>query len=356
MISLSRGVPDPESFPIDEFVAAFTEAMKVDGKKACSYVASPGYAPLIELIAEREGVAAENILIGNSSLEFIQFITMTEAEPGDRVFTESPSYDRVNLLMKRRGLCPVGIPLEIDGVDLNAFEEELKKGAPKFFYTIPDFQNPMGVTVSEDKRRKLVEFAQQYSFTIIEDQPYRALRYSGKDVPSMRSMDAEHVVKMNSFSKTMAPGLRLGYLSGPADFIARVKKWAGNTYIGPVSPTQALVCQFLKMGLYEPNLEKLKKLYGPRLTRTLDILASELPGAVYPKPEGGFFIGVMLPEGNDMAELMPNAKEAGVVITDGRGFFLNPEDGKHFLRIPFCGLKPAELDEAFTKLLPLIKK
>ena len=356
MILLTRGVPAPESYPIDEIIPAFEKAMRDDGKKSLGYVASPGYAPLVELLAEREGTTPEHILIGNSSLEFIHFITMTEAKPGDRVFAESPSYDRANLLFKRRGLDPVGIPMELDGVDLNAFEDELKKGAPKFFYTIDDFQNPMGTTTSLAKRQKLVEFAQKYNFTILEDVPYRELRYSGEDIPSMFSMDPTHVVKMSSFSKTLAPGMRLGYLNGPADFIVRVQKWAGNTYIGPVSLTQALLYEFIQMGYYEPNLVKLKALYAPRLAKAIEILERELPNATFPRPEGGFFLGVTLPEGNDMAELMPAAEEVGVKITDGRGFYLNPEDGKRFLRIPFCGIAPDALEEAFAKLLPVIKK
>ena len=356
MIAMTRGVPAPESFPIDEIIPAFEKAMREIGRKALGYVASPGYMPLIELIAEREGVSPDNILMGNSSLEFIQFITMTEAEPGDRVFAESPSYDRVNLLFKRRGLAPVGIPLEIDGPDMACFEEELKKGAPKFFYTVADFQNPMGVTISLEKRRKIVEFAQKYDFMILEDLPYRELRYRGEDLPTMFSMDPTHVVKMSSFSKTLAPGMRLGYLNGPVDFIKRVKTWAGNTYIGPVSPTQALMYQFIRMGFYEPNLVKLKDLYRPRMEKAIEIREKELPDAVFPRPEGGFFIGVTLPEGNDMAELIPAAKEAGVLITDGRGFYLNPEDGKRFLRVPFCGLTPEEMEAAFSILLPLIKK
>lgn len=356
MIALTRGVPAPESYPIDEMIPAFEKAMREDGRRSLGYVASPGYMPLIELLAEREGTTPDHILIGNSSLEFIQFITMTEAEPGDRVFAESPSYDRVNLLFKRRGLSPVGIPMELDGVDLNRFEDALKQGAPKFFYSIDDFQNPMGTSLSLEKRKQLVKWAQEYNFTILEDVPYRELRYTGEDIPSMHSMDPEHVVKMSSFSKTLAPGMRLGYLNGPADFIARVKKWAGNTYIGPVSPTQALLYEFIRMGFYEPNLVKLKALYAPRLQKAIEILERELPGAVFPRPEGGFFLGVTLPEGNDMAELMPAAEQAGVKITDGRGFYLNPDDGKRFLRVPFCGLTPEQLEEAFALLLPVIIK
>ena len=356
MINLTRGVPAPESYAIEGFIEAFKTAMLEDGQKAMSYVASPGYQPLIDWIAADEKVSSDHVLIGNSSLEFLQFISITEAEPGDRVFLESPSYDRANLLMKRRGLHPVGIPLLTDGIDLDVFESEIKKGVPKFFYTIPDFQNPMGTTTGYEKRKVIAELAQKYNFWILEDIPYRQLRYSGEDIPTIASIAPDRVIKMSSYSKTLAPGLRTGVLIGNSDFIQRVKVYAGNTYIGPVSPTQALVYQFLKLGLFEPNLKKIRALYAPRLKKTLEILEKGLPNAVYPKPEGGFFVGITLPEGNDMETLIPKAKEAGVNITDGRGFYLNPEDGRRFLRIPFCGMSPEELEQVFEILLPLIVK
>ncbi len=356
MINMTRGVPAPESFPVDEFIEAFSNAMKEDGKKLLSYVAAPGYAPLIELIAGQEKVGTDQVLVGNSSLEFLQFLSMTETEAGDRVFMESPSYDRANLLMKRRGAVPVPIKLEVDGIDMDVFETELKKGAPKFFYTIPDFQNPMGTTCSLEKRKFIAEMAQKYNFLVLEDLPYRRLRYKGEDLPTIYSFAPDHVIKMSSFSKTLAPGLRLGYLTGRADVIERVKKWEGNTYIGPVSPTQGLAYQYLKSGKFEPNIVRLKALYAPRLEKALNLLKKDLPNAVYPKPEGGFFIGVTLPEGNDMETLLPAAKEAGLNLTDGRGFFVNREEGRRFLRIPFCGMKPEELQAAFDILVPLLVK
>ncbi len=354
MINLTRGVPAVESYALDEFVAAFKTALAEDGPRAMSYVPSPGYPPLVEWIAAEENVSPDQVLIGNSSLEFLHFISMVETEPGDRVFLESPSYDRANLLLQRRGLETVGIPLETDGIDLNVLESEIKKGRPKLVYLIPDFQNPMGTTTSLEKRQAIAELARKHDFWILEDIPYRRLRYSGEDLPTIASLAPERVVKMGSYSKTLAPGLRLGFLIGDADFLKRVKVFAGNTYIGPVSPTQALAYQFLKLGFFEPNLKKIHALYGPRLRKTLEILAAELPGAVYPKPEGGFFVGVTLPEGNDMETLLPRAKEAGLNLTDGRGFYLNPEDGRRFLRIPFCGLSEADLEKAFEALLPLI--
>ncbi len=357
MINLTRGVPAPESYALDAFAECFKKAMEEDGIKAMSYIASPGYAPLIEKIAELENVDKEQILLGNGSLELFEFVTKVEAHPGDTVLVESPSYDRANLLVKRSGLNPVGIPLETDGPDMEKLEAAAKQYKPKFFYTIPDFQNPMGVTCSLEKRKQIAALASKYGFMVLEDSPYRKLRYVGEDVPDLASMvEPKLSARMTSYSKTLAPGLRMGVLIAPKEMAKRVTKWAGNTYIGPVSPTQALTYQFFKLGYFEPNLQKIKDLYAPRLKKTIEILDRELPSAVYPRPEGGFFVGVTLPEGNDMETLIPAAKAAGINITDGRGFFLNPEDGKRFFRIPFCGMKPEELEHAMEMILPLIKR
>lgn len=357
MINLTRGVPAPESYALDEFAACFAKAMAEDGRRACAYNGSPGYAPLVELIAEMNNVDPGCVLLGNGSLELFYFLTMTELERGDKVLVEGPSYDRTNLLLKRRGAIPVEIRLESDGVDLDELEAAMQAHAPRFFYCIPDFQNPTGSTMSVEKRKAAVELAEKYNVTIIEDSPYRSLRYFGEDLPELhRFGDQKRVIRASSFAKTMAPGLRVGYMIGDPAVIKRINTYAGNSYIGPVSPTQAVVYQFIKAGYYEKNLVALKDLYRPRLVRALELLDERLPEAKYARPEGGFFIGVTLPEGNEMEQLMPAAKEAGINITDGRGFYLDRSLGNRFLRIPFCGLKPAELEEAFDALIPLIKK
>lgn len=355
MLNLTRGVPAPESYALDLFSECFGKAIKEDGARAMAYGTSAGYPPLVELIAGQEGLTTDQVMVGNGSLELFQFLTYTETQPGDSILMESPTYDRSVTLMKRRGLMPVSVPLEPDGVDLGKLEETLKSVKPKFFYIIPDFQNPMGSTCSLEKRKRIAELALKYGFFIVEDCPYRQLRYRGEDIPLLSSLlPAEQYIRMTSYSKTLAPGLRIGVMMGSAEILKRVKNWATDTYISGVIPTQAMGYQFIKSGYLESNLQQLRELYAPRLAKTLEILDKELPGAIYPKPEGGFFIGVTLPEGNDMETLIPRAKEAGINITDGRGFYENPADGKRFLRIPFCGLKPEEIEEALGALLPLI--
>ena len=241
-----------------------------------------------------------------------------------------------------------------DGLDLAVLEQEIKKAAPALIYVIVDFQNPMGTTASLGKRERLAQLAQEYEFWIVEDAPYRALRYTGQELPSLRELAPDCVLHMSSFSKTLAPGLRLGYVVGPADVIAALAKWAVDTYIGPVFPTQGLVYEYCQSGLLAANIEKLKNLYRPRLEATLRALEQHLPGATWTHPEGGFFVGVTLPQGSDIASLVKKADSAGLKLTDGRDFFPNPADGNRFLRIPFCSVKPEEMDEAFARLARLL--
>ncbi len=353
-INLTRGVPPSDIFPIDDLVACSEAALRGDGSVLLQYGRSPGYAPLREWIGQQAGAGPEQVLIGNGSLEIFGFVAQMLAKPGCRAFVECPSYDRAITLLRRAGAEVVGIPLEADGLDLAVLEAELKHGAPVLLYTIADFQNPMGITTSLAKRRRLVELAEQYGFWLLEDGPYRALRYWGEEVPTLRSIDPGRVLHMASFSKTLAPGLRLGYVIGPAPIIKDLAAWAVNTYIGPVYPTQGMVAEYCRRGLLEPNVERLKGIYRPRLEAALAALDKVLPQGTWSRPEGGFFVAGYLPQSfAPMPELIAQADRAGLKLTDGRDFFPNPADGARFLRIPFCSLTPDELEDAIARLARL---
>lgn len=350
IINLTRGQPAVEAFPTEELIACGEASLRRDAEVLLQYGRSPGYGPLRQWLAGRYGVGAEQVLVGNSSLEIFQFITQTLMRPGARAFVESPSYDRAITLLRRAQAQVVGIPLEEDGLDLAVLEDELKRGVPALLYVIADFQNPMGITTNFDKRRRLAELAERYGFWIVEDAPYRDLRYYGQEPPTLWSMAPGRVLHMSSFSKTLAPGLRLGYLLGPASVIATLADWAVDTYIGPVFPTQGTVYEFCRRGLLGPHVEFLKGLYRPRLEAVLAALQRHLPQAVWSKPEGGFFVGVTLPEGWDIGELIGRADRVGVKLADGRGFFPDPAQGRRFLRIPFCSVTPEELEEGMARL------
>jgi DNA-binding transcriptional MocR family regulator len=354
IINMTRGIPPAEVFPLEDLVQCSEAALRADPSVLLQYGRSPGYLPLREWLGSQYGVGPDQILIANSSLEIQAFLSQVMLKPGDRAFVEAPSYDRAITLLRRAGGEVVGIPVDHDGVNIIALEEELERGAPALVYVIADFNNPSGITTSLEKRRKLAALAAEHGFWIVEDAPYRPLRYEGDELPSLHSLAPKRVLHMSSFSKLLAPGLRLGYLVAPAATIAQLAAWAVDTYIGPVLPTQGMVYEYCRRGLLSPNIERLKELYYPRLKATLDALDSHLDGATWPRPQGGFYVGVTLPEGADMITLLDRAEPAGLKLTDGRGFFATAEDGNRFLRIPFCGLTPEQIEEGVARLATIL--
>jgi 2-aminoadipate transaminase len=353
-INLTRGMPPVETFPTEALIRAAESALRNDPAILLQYGRSPGYRPLRELLGGWYGVGPDQVLIGNSSLEIVDFIARTKLGPGRRAFVESPSYDRTITTFRRAGAEVVGIPLLEDGVDLEAMEQALKAGPPALFYIVSDFQNPMGVTTSPEKRRQIARWAEQYGFWVVEDAPYRRLRYWGEEAPTLYSLATERVFHLSSFSKTLAPGLRLGYAVATPQAIAELAAFAVDTYIGPVFPSQGIVYEYCRAGLLEPNIEGLKALYGPRLQATYQALERYMRQATWSHPEGGFYVGVTLPEGVEMADLMLKAAEAGVKLSDGRGFYPNPADGNRFLRIPFCSVTPEEIFDGIARLAALL--
>jgi 2-aminoadipate transaminase len=354
IINLTRGVPPIEVFPTEDLTQCGEAALRQDPDVLLQYGRSPGYAPLREWLGEQYGVGPNQVLIGNSSLEIFSFITQTLLRPGDRAFVESPSYDRSITLLRRASAQVVGIPLEKDGLNLAVLEDELKRGVPGLMYLIVDFQNPTGVTTSLEKRKRLATLAEEYGFWLLEDAPYRALRYSGQDVPTLWSLAPTRVLHMSSFSKVLAPGLRLGYAVGPANVIATLARWAVDTYIGPVSPTQGMVYEYCHRGLLEPNIERLKEVYCPRLHAAFSALQKHVPQAAWTHPEGGFYVGVTLPEGIGMVRMLARAEKARLKLSDGRDFFPRPPDGNRFLRIPFCSVTPDEIEEGMSRLARIL--
>jgi DNA-binding transcriptional MocR family regulator len=354
IINMTRGMPPVEVFPLDDLVQCGEAALRADPNVLLQYGRSPGYAPLREWLGSQYEVGPEQVLIANSSLEIQAFLAQILLRPGDRAFVEAPSYDRAITLLRRAGAQVVGIPMEHDGIDMRVLEEELEKGPPVLMYVIADFNNPSGITTSLEKRRRLAELAREQRFWIAEDAPYRPLRYEGDEVVSLHSLAPDRVLHMSSFSKLIAPGLRLGYLVAPVSTIKALAAWAVDTYIGPVLPTQGMVYEYCRRGLQGPNIEGLKRLYRPRLKATLAALESHLDGATWPRPEGGFFVGVTLPEGTEVASLMARAERVGLKLTDGRGFFAHAPDGNRFLRIPFCGLTPEQIEEGVARLATIL--
>src|SRR5271169_4545253 len=232
-ILFTRGVPASESFPTAEIAEAAAAVLKEHGTSVLQYGPSPGLPFVREWLAEWRGVRVEQVLTANGSLQLLEFLCLALTKPGDTVVTEAPTYDRAITMLRRHHLEVVGVPLEADGPNLEAFEDAVRKRAPRFIYLIPDFQNPAGATCSGPKRRRIASLAEELGLLVLEDAPYRPLRYRGVEEPTLFTLAPKHTLHMSSFSKLIGPGPRLGFMLGDEGIIARLGKVAEDTYISP---------------------------------------------------------------------------------------------------------------------------
>ena len=353
VISFTRGVPAVESFATDKLQKCAQEVLKQDGDCLLQYGKGGGYPPLREWIAQRYGVSPEQVLVGQGSLQLLDMLVRVQLTIADKVFVEQPTYDRVLTIFRREGIGLEGIFLRDGLLDFDELEDKLRNGImPKFFYLIPDFQNPSGAVMPLQDRKRLIELAKSYGFYLIEDGPYRQLRYYGEGLPSLFEMAPEKVIFMASFSKLIGPGLRVGFMILPQEMALKVKNFAEDTYINASYLNQAIVLEFIRRGWLAENLEDLKDLYRPRLDAILSALETEFTrDAVWIKPEGGFFVGLNLNSDCKVPD-DKEAKRAGLALSDSRGFFL--ANGEQFIRLPFCALTPAQLQEGIRRLSRLV--
>jgi 2-aminoadipate transaminase len=355
VIPFTRGVPPAESFPKEKLAECATAALTEYGDEVLQYAPARGFRPLRALIAGETGAHEDQVILGQGSLQLLDLLARMLVRPGDVAYTEEPSYDRAITVLRRAGARVVGIPLHDDGPDVEALEERLRGGErPVLFYLVPDFQNPSGSVMAARKRQRVAELARQYGFWVVEDLPYRRLRYRGTDLPTLRDFAPERVVQMSSYSKLISPGLRVGYAIVPPDLTEPLVKMAEDTYINASYLNQAIVYEFIRRGWLESHLEYLKSLYRPRLEALLDALDRHLSGrGRWHRPDGGFFVGLHLNGPVRAEDLLRRAQEAGLRLTDGRGFFANG-GGDGFVRLPFCALTPEEIREGIGRLARVI--
>ena len=354
-ISFARGAPSIDIVAVDDLKAAAQRAFENDPGGSFSYGTSIGYPPLRAWIADKHELPPEQVIVTNGSMQADAFLFELLVEDGDLVVVEAPTYDRTLLSLRKRGADILAIPLEEDGIDVAALASALDAGArPKLAHIIPTFQNPAGYTLSLDKRRRLLQLAEQYDFVIFEDDPYVELRFAGERLPTMLSMDrADKVVYASSFSKTVCPGIRVGYLVGPEPVIAAIVKLGTETYISPSMVSQAIVNEFCRSGAIEESIETVKAALRERRDALCEALERELPEARFVPPDGGYFLWVELPEGSDVDMLFENARDRGVVFVKGTDFL--KEGGQNTLRLAFSGVQPAEIDEGVSRLAEAYK-
>jgi 2-aminoadipate transaminase len=349
-ISLARGAPSLDILAVDELRAAANRAFERDPSGAFSYGTSAGYPRLLEWIAGKHGVEPDRTIATNGSMQADAFLFQALVEPGDVVVVEAPTYDRTLLALRRLGAEVLAIPLDADGLDVEALARALDAGArPKLAHIIPNFQNPAGCTLSLEKRERLLELAREHGFTIFEDDPYVELRFEGVQQPTMLSLDdGTTVVYASSFSKTVCPGIRVGYLVGPAELIGRIRGIATGTYISPSMVAQSIVAEFCHSGAIERSIATVKKALLERRDATRAALERHLPEARFVTPEGGYFLWVDLPEGSDVASLEAGARERGVIFVKGSDFLL--EGGESSLRLAYSAVPPDQIEEGIARV------
>jgi DNA-binding transcriptional MocR family regulator len=338
-ISLARGVPAPECLPQEELADCARAAIENDGATVLNYGAAGGYGPLREWIADRHRVEPERVVLTNGSLQGFRFLAELLA-PSRTVIVEAPTYDRPLKILDALGAEVICVPLD----------EEPAVDSGAFLYTIPTFQNPTGRTLPLDRRTWLAELAGG-GLLVLEDDPYGLVRFEGEPLPTVFELaEGRNVVYSSSFSKTVAPGLRVGYLVLPDELAEEVVALATSSYITPALLSQATIYEFLRRGAFEANLERVRGLLRERRDAMVSALERHLPEAAWTVPEGGYFLWVDLPDGVLTADLHPE----GVTFVPGSDFFCGP-GGESSMRLAFSYESPAAIEEAVRRLASAVR-
>jgi len=359
--SFAGGYPSAETFPLEEIGKTVTEVIEKYGSKAFQYGATQGVVELREAVAERCGVPVERVQITSSSQQGIDVCTRVLVDPGDVVLTSNPTY-----LGALQSFC--SYRADVRGVDHSSDLEVLRSNyektimqvkaegkAVKFLYMIPDFQNPSGETLSLEERRVLVELAQEYDFLIVEDSPYRELRYEGDSVPTMYSLDPDRVIHLGSFSKIFAPGFRLGWAIAHPDILDKIYVCKQSLDLCPPILDQYVAAEFLRSGRLDANLCKSIELYKGKRDHLLSLLETYMPeGVKWTRPEGGLFLFLTLPEGFDAVKFYDKALDAGVAYVAGE-FFYPDRQGKNTMRLNFSFMSPERMTEGLKLLADLLR-
>lgn len=368
IISFGGGLPAPELFPVEEVRAAVDAVLASHGPAALQYSMTEGYPPLRELLARhmaRYGikVGLENIVITTGSQEALDLIGKILINPGDRILTETPSYLGAIQAFTMYGAEYVTVPIDDDGLDTSRLEEALRSG-PKFMYILPNFQNPAGVTLSLVRRRALVELSDRYGIPVVEDDPYGQLRYEGQHLKPLVVLDAERhnehrsgrysgdVIYLSTFSKTLAPGLRLGWVVAPKEVIQRLVMAKQGTDLHSSTFDQMVAYEVARGGFIDQHVRRLRDVYHRRRDVMLAALERALPpetGIRWTRPQGGLFLWVTLPEGMDTSRLLEAAVDERVAFVPGICF--HPDGGgENTMRLNFSNASEAMIEDGIARL------
>jgi len=356
MISFAGGLPAPELFPVREFREACDFTLEHCGPQALQYGTTEGYLPLREFLAEsmqKYGVPAVpgNILMTNGSQQALDLIGRLFINNNDKILTDAPTY--VGAIQAWRVYKPqfVTTPLDDDGMDPERVEKVLQQGQVKFIYVLPNFHNPAGTTIPYERRRRLVELAAKYGAFIVEDDPYGELRFEGEDVMPLVSMHKENVIYLSTFSKTLSPGIRLGWIVAPESVIARLVQAKQGADLHTSTFVQYLAHDIVERGFIKRHVRRIRTVYRERRDVMLAAMEEHFPpGVTWTRPQGGLFLWVRMPEHVDAEELLEVAVEEKVAFVPGVAFYPDGKEGRNCMRLNFSNANPEMIQEGIKRL------
>jgi len=371
VISFAGGLPAPEVFPIEKFKEAADIVLSEMGESALQYGTTEGYLPLREMIARNASkygiqISADNVLITSGSQQALDLLGRIFINRGDRVLVESPTYLGAIQAWNAYGVKYVTIPFDKDGMRTDLLESRLRTGI-KFIYVLPNFQNPTGVTLTRERRKELVDLANDYGVPIVEDDPYGQLRYEGEHIPPVVVLDNEmrakevpmysgNVIYTSTFSKILAPGLRLAWVVAPSEVILKLVQAKQGADLHTSTLNQYIAYQVANSEWMKSHISLIRKTYRERRDVMIEALTQYMPeGVHWTKPEGGLFLWVILPKSINTKAIFPKAVEAKVAFVPGSPF--HPMGGgENTMRLNFSNTKPELIMEGINRLAKVIKE
>ena len=371
IISFAGGLPAPEVFPLKEFQEACNQVLTDHGPQALQYSTTEGYLPLREMIARHNArysvrVTSDNIMITSGSQQALDFIGRLFINRGDYVVVESPTYLGALQAWNAYGAQYISVPSDEDGMIVDQLEEALRIG-PKFIYVLPNFQNPSGSTMSLERRKRLVLLADQYGVPIVEDDPYGQLRYDGEHIPSVATLDSRYrnedngeytgnVIYLSTFSKLLAPGLRLAWVIAPPQVIRRLVMTKQAADLHTSSFNQHVAYEVAKGGFLDEHVKVIRATYKERRDVMLELMDELFPSDVrWTRPQGDMFLWGMMPENVDAAEVLKVAIDRKVAFVPGAAFHPNG-GGKNTMRLNFSFSSPENIREGISRLALTLKE
>ena len=364
VVSLSAGNPSPDAFPVKELEEISARLFKEKPIELLQYSITEGYAPLrsylLKYMKEKYNIGTENddILITTGAQQIMDFSTKSLVNEGDVIITEAPSFIGSLNTFRSYNARLVGVEVESDGMNMEKLEQALQSNNNvRFIYTIPNFQNPSGVTMSLEKRKKLYELAKKYSVLIVEDNPYGDLRYSGEFLPAIKTMDRENIVLYaGSFSKVVSPGMRVAYVIAPQQIIQKMTVCKQGSDVHTNIWSQMVCYEFMTKYDFEKHLENLRTIYRKKAQFCMDLLDKYcVPNITYDKIDGGLFIWCKLPHNVDMLDFCKKAIENKVCVVPGNAFLTDENQVSHGFRINFSTPTDEQLEKGIRILGELAK-